>query len=119
MKAIKLVPLFLLIFLINSYTCAAQEEEAIEEIDEPTVLIANFKGMDKNTFVFTYTDTDGEESEMIFEKITPEVKKAFNFNDASIIGKKFKITYTTKNVPEKDDEDMLVSMNTIIALEKM
>lgn len=127
MKKLKLVPLFLFAFFVSSYTCIAQEteeetEEAVEEIEvdeEPTVIMATYISMEDTSFVFTYIDEDDEESEITFEKIAPEVKKSFNLADKSMIGKKFKITYTTENITDDDDEDSLVSIRVIIALEKL
>ncbi|PTX60131.1 hypothetical protein C8N46_107137 [Kordia periserrulae] len=127
MKKLKLVPLFLFAFLVSSYTCIAQEteeevEEAVEEIEveeEPAVITATYTSMEGTSFVFTYIDEDGEESEITFEKMAPDVKKAFNLADKSLLGKKFKITYTTENITDDDDEDMLVSIRVIIAMEKL
>ncbi|KAB8155875.1 hypothetical protein EZY14_001295 [Kordia sp. TARA_039_SRF] len=123
MKKLKLVPLFLFAFFVSSYTCIAQEtEEAVEEIEvdeEPAVIMATYISMEDTSFVFTYIDEDDEESEITFEKIAPEVKKSFNLADKSMIGKKFKITYTTENITDDDDEDSLVSIRVIIALEKL
>ncbi|WP_046745132.1 hypothetical protein [Kordia zhangzhouensis] len=127
MKKLKLVPLFLFAFFVSTYTCVAQEneeEEAVEEVEseeqeEPVVITATFTGMDDTLFVFTYMDNDGEESDIVFDKLAPEVKKAFNLADKSFVGKKFKVTYITENVADDDDEDMLISIRTIISLEKI
>ena len=121
MKTKQFIPFFLLVFFVSTFTVVAQEEEEVEEIelDEPAIINATFSHIENNAFVFTYVDQDGEESDITFDKVAPEVKKSVNLMDKSFVGKKFKITYTTENVADPDDEEMLVSVRTIIALEKL
>jgi hypothetical protein len=117
MKALKLVPIFLIAFLFCNYTVVAQEEE---EIIEELILTGVFKGLADGTYNFVYKE-DGEDIEVTFDKISPEILKGFNLNNKSLVGKTFEVTYTNVNEEEEDDEGdiMYISVKTIIELKQI
>jgi len=130
MKTLKLVPLFLIAFLFCNYTVIAQEEEEEEEIieeveengeDEVSMITGVFKGMEDGTYVFSFKDEDGEENTINFDKIAPEVKKAFNLEKKEMIGKTFIVTYSNINEEEEDEDGEIeyTSVKTILTLKKL
>ncbi len=112
MKTLKLVPLFLVVFLFCSYTVVAQEDE--EEENAPTVLVAVYLGMEDNQYTFTYKAEDGEKSTISIDKMAEAVKQKFDLTTQTFVGKTFEVTFSTENVA--DEEDMLTSIRTILAL---
>jgi hypothetical protein len=125
MKALKLVPLFLIAFLFCNSTVVAQEEEddeIIEEVEvvEVSTITGVYTGMEDGMFVFTYKDEDGEESTIGFDKITPEAKQSFDLNKKEMIGKSFVLTFSNVNEEEQgaDGDIEYTSVKTILTLKK-
>lgn len=128
MKTLKLIPLFLIAFLFVNFTAVAQEEdeddeEIIEEVvtqdSTLTTVTAVYVGFENGVYTFSFKNEDGDEDEMTFEKITDEAKKAYDLTTKLLVGKAFTLTFSSQNVPDPDDEDILTSVNTIISLKKV
>tara|TARA_R110001632_G_scaffold67326_10_gene158164 strand:+ start:150 stop:536 length:387 start_codon:yes stop_codon:yes gene_type:complete len=128
MKALKLIPLFLIAFLFCNYTAVAQEEEdedeIIEEIEvfeEATIEIIQgvYLGMEDGTYNFSYFNEDKEKDIISFDKMSVEALKMFDLKTKNAIGKKFEVTFSSENVADPDDMDMLTNMKTIISLKQL
>ncbi|MDD7885043.1 hypothetical protein [Flavivirga sp. 57AJ16] len=119
MKTLKLVPLFLVAFLFCNYTAMAQEDEEEYEEDELSTITAVYAGIEDGMYMFTYKDEDDEETTISFENISPEVEKKYDLFSKKIIGKTFEITYSDENVPDNDDEEILVNIRTIVAIKQL
>ncbi|WP_299215062.1 hypothetical protein [uncultured Dokdonia sp.] len=120
MKTLKLVPLFLIAFLFCNYSAVAQEDDdEFEEESSLTTVKAVYLGMVGDVYTFSYKDEDGVEDKMTFDKITDEVKKMYDLTTKALVGKTFELTFSTENVPDEDDEDILTSVNTIISLKQL
>lgn len=120
MKTLKLVPLFLIAFLFCNYTAIAQEDdEDIEEVSSLTTVKAVYLGMIGGMYTFSYKDDDGQDDKMTFDKISEDVKKMYDLSTKTFVGKTFELTFSTENVPDEDDEDILTSVNTIISLKQL
>ncbi|WP_430410378.1 hypothetical protein [Kordia sp.] len=117
MKKVKLVSLCLIIFLCCCFSATAQEEDEKEVLN----VTATYTGIEDGTFVFSYTDQDGEESTISFNKILPEIKKLYDLTKKEMIGQKFAIMYSNVNEEEKDanGEVDYVSVKTILMLKKV
>ena len=128
MKALKLIPLFLVAFLFCNYTAVAQEEEDEDEImeemeivEEATIEIIQgvYLGMEDGTFNFSYINEDKEKDVISFDKMSVEAIKMVDLKAKNAIGKKFEITFSSENVADPDDMDMLTNMKTIISLKQL
>lgn len=127
MKTLKLLPLFLIVFLFSNYTAVAQideddDEDVIEEVEnENSTITGVYTGMEDGMFVFSFKDEDGEETSISFDKISPEAKQQFDLDKKEMIGMTFVVTYSNINEEEedKDGEIDYVSVKTILTLKKL
>lgn len=126
MKILKSISFFLVALLFCNYTAIAQEEEEeviMEEVvEEESTITGVYKGIDKDdgTYVFSFTDEDGEESTINFDKISPEAQQLFDLKKKAFIGKSFVVTYSIINEETEDDEGGIeyTSVKTILTLQK-
>ncbi|MFC4634593.1 hypothetical protein ACFO3O_11780 [Dokdonia ponticola] len=128
MKTLQLIPLFLIAFLCSNFTAVAQEEEeddeeiieeGIEQDGVPTTVTAVYLGFANDVYTFSFKNEDGDEDEITFEKISEDIKKSYDLTTKDLVGKTFILTFSQKNVPDPDDEDILTSVNTLISLKKV
>lgn len=117
MKTLKLVPLCLVAFIFCTFSVTAQDDDDFE--DELFTITGVYEGIEDSMFVFTYEDEDGEENTISIDKISPEVKKAYDLFSKKLIGKSFEITYSNENIEDEDDEDILTSVKTIVTLKQL
>ncbi|WP_188651501.1 hypothetical protein [Yeosuana aromativorans] len=71
-------------------------------------------------FIAKHPDND-EEYTLTFQEVSDAVAKEFDLKSEALIGTKFKITYTTKIVVTKDEDNYEDEneINTITKLEKL
>lgn len=118
MKTLKLLPLFLMAFLCCNYAAVAQDDDDDENEQEEILKITGvYKGYEAGTYNFSYKE-DGEDLEINFEKVAPEIAKALNLTSTVQVGKSFEVQYTSINEEETDnDGDIMYSnVKTIISL---
>jgi hypothetical protein len=128
MKKLKLVPLFLIAFLLCNFTVVAQEDEEEEEIieiveveNEVSTITGLYEGMKNGLFIFTLKDEEGDEDTYSFDKISPKAKLQFDLSKKEMIGKTFEVTYSNVNEEEEDSDGEIdyVSVKTILNLNKL
>jgi hypothetical protein len=114
--------LIMALFSLSSFNSAmvADTSETVVT-QEGLVVYATFDGKEDYGYNFIATGKDGEEHMLTFQQVEDDVISAFNLNDNSLVGAKFKITFNrdlklSKDEDNMDDED---EINTITKLEKL
>ena len=79
------------------------------------VVYAAYSGSDDAGYKFVVTDRNGNEQKLTFQKATDAVLAAFNLNEKTFIGTKFKVTFNRDSEFTKD----AAQTDTIIKLEKL
>ncbi|GAA4805235.1 hypothetical protein [Litoribaculum gwangyangense] len=89
-------------------------------LQDEQVIDGVYDGHEDYGYNFIVTSAD-EEHTITFQKVDEEVLKAFNLEEKTLVGTKFKITYTTKIEVTKDDDgyEDETEINTIKKLEKL
>lgn len=115
-RLIMLSGLMVLFFLHSSF-----KGTTILNFQEPIVIEAVYDGHEDYGYNFLVTRNDDEEYTITFQEVKMEVLKAFDLDSEDLLGKTFKITYTTEVIVSIDDDgyENEEEVNTIIKLEKL
>jgi hypothetical protein len=108
-------------FTVSSFKTATILNDSVKFIVQESTIDAIYDGHESYGYNFIGKHSDGEEFTLTFQKVNDTVSKEFDLGSDTLIGTKFKVTYSTKVVVTKDadgyeDEE---EINTITKLEKL
>ncbi|ULC60136.1 hypothetical protein MBM09_03910 [Flaviramulus sp. BrNp1-15] len=113
--------LLISVFTLSSFKNTSVLNTTEYNFQETMVVNAVFDGHEDYGYNFIAKDEDGDEYTVTFQEVEDSVLKAFNLNSETLIGTKFKVTYTS-DVEVTVDEDGYEDeeeVNTITKLEKL
>ncbi|RZS93546.1 hypothetical protein [Aquimarina brevivitae] len=106
--------LFFILLVVVSFNKVAAQADTQE-------ITGTYEGYEGDSYSFMFIDEYGDEDSMFFEKVKPEILKSFDLKGSKLVGKKFKITYTTEVSSETDEDGDTyeIENKTITALKAM
>lgn len=124
MKAHKIIIITGLVFIflgLSSFATISKKLAPTLEFQDEMTVVAAYDGKEDYGYNFVAKNKDGDENTLTFQKVEEDVLKTFDLNSETLIGSKFKVSYTTKVEITKDadgyeDEN---EINTISKLEKL
>lgn len=110
----------MLFFTLSSFKGESHSNKTQLIIQDSKEVNAVYDGNDERGYGFS-TESNGELSTLIFQKIDDAVLSDFDLNSKTLIGVNFKVTYTTEVAVTKDADgnEIEVEVNTITKLEKL
>ena len=95
--------------------------KSISILQDTTTVEGVYDGHEDYGYNFIVKDSDERERTLTFQKIDKTLLNEFDLNAQTLVGKKFKVIYTTKIEVTKDSDnfDQENEIYTIIKLEKV
>lgn len=108
-------------FTLSSFKTVTILNDPVKFIIQESTINATYDGQESYGYNFIGKHSDGEEFTLTFQKVNDAVLKEFDLSSETLLGTKFKITYSTKVVVTKDADgyDDEEEINTITKLEKL
>ncbi len=110
----------MLFFTLSSFKTEAPLNEVKLIIQDSKEVDAVYEGHDGSAYIFT-TQSGGEAYKLAFQKIDDSVLGSFDLSTQALVGKSFKVTYTSEAAITKDADgnDVETDVNTITNLEEL
>ncbi|NMH87273.1 hypothetical protein [Flavivirga algicola] len=110
----------MLFFTLSSFKTEVPLNGVQLVIQDSKEVDAVYDGHDGSAYIFT-VQSNGETHKLAFQKIDDAVSGSFDLGSQALVGKSFKVTYTTEVALTKDADgnDVETDVNTITQLEEL